>query len=61
MYGDIPPLPQHAFTPWWSLKKVQGQLYLFKNTGAAHPLFLQMDYSSGNEGDRIKKLSGLHG
>jgi hypothetical protein len=29
MSGAIPPLPQYAFMAWCSVKKAQGQLYLY--------------------------------
>jgi len=29
MSGTITSLPQYAFTEWWSVKKAQGQLYLY--------------------------------
>jgi hypothetical protein len=29
MCGAIPPLPQYAFMAWCSVKKAQGQLYLY--------------------------------
>jgi hypothetical protein len=29
MSRNIPPLPQYAFMEWWSVKKAEGQLYLY--------------------------------
>jgi len=29
MGGAVPPLPQYAFMAWCSVKKAQGQLYLY--------------------------------
>jgi hypothetical protein len=29
MSGAIPPLPQYAFMKWCSVKKAEGQLYLY--------------------------------
>jgi hypothetical protein len=29
MHGAIPPLPQYPFMAWCSVKKIQGQLYLY--------------------------------
>jgi hypothetical protein len=44
MSGAVPPLPQYAFMAWCSVKKAQGQLYLYLYIYLYH-IIIKLDHS----------------
>jgi hypothetical protein len=49
----IPPLPQYAFMAWLSVKRAQGELYLY-------PPYLEAVSSIRNPRTRLAVVTGTH-